>query len=120
VRANGRPRAARVLVLHGADDGLVPAAFAGRAWVRGVEARGYAGELRYWELPQVQHFDAFLGLPAFAGRMLPLLPYAHQALDLAWAALESDAPLPPARPVRSRVPAAGVALDRSALGTLVP
>lgn len=92
--ATGRPRAARVLVLHGADDGLVPAAFAGRAWVRAVESAGFDGELRYWELPQVQHFDAFLGLPAFAGRMLPLMPYAHEALDLAWAAVVDGRPLP--------------------------
>jgi len=119
-RASGRPRASRVLVLHGADDGLVPAAFSGRAWVRGVEARGYTGELRYWELPHVQHFDAFLGLPAFAGRMLPLLPYVHEALDLAWNKVVDGAPLPPAGLVVARVPAAGVPLDRGALGRLRP
>jgi hydroxybutyrate-dimer hydrolase len=117
-RANGRPRAPRVLVVHGAEDGLVPAALSARAWVRGVEARGYAGELRYWEIPRVQHFDAFLGLPAFAGRMLPLLPYAHQALDLAWAALEQGTPLAPPGEVANRAPATGVALDRQALGHL--
>lgn len=118
--ASGRPRAARVLVLHGADDGLVPVAFAGRAWVRGVESAGYAGALRYWELPHVQHFDAFLGLPAFAGRMLPLMPYAHQALDLAWDAVRDDRPLPPARPVSSRVPPAGTPIEATDLGRLAP
>jgi hydroxybutyrate-dimer hydrolase len=43
--------------------------------------------LIYDELPDVQHFDAFLPLPAFAGRMQPLLPPAHAALDRAWAAI---------------------------------
>jgi hydroxybutyrate-dimer hydrolase len=119
-RASGRPVASRILVLHGADDGLVPAAFAGRAWVRGVEAAGYGGELRFWELPHVQHFDAFLGLPAFAGRMLPLMPYAHQALDLAWDAVRNDRPLPPARPVSSRVPPAGTPIEAADLGRLAP
>lgn len=118
--ATGRPRAARVLVLHGADDGLVPAAFAGRAWVRAVESAGFDGELRYWELPQVQHFDAFLGLPAFAGRMLPLMPYAHQALDLAWAAVIDGSALPPAGPVRTPPPAAADPIDAATLGRLIP
>jgi hydroxybutyrate-dimer hydrolase len=119
-RATGRPVASRVLVLHGADDGLVPAAFAARAWVRGVQAAGYAGELRYWEIPHVQHFDAFLGLPTFAGRMLPLMPYAHQALDLAWATVAEGRAVPPAGPVTNRVPHAGSRLDAADLGRLAP
>jgi hydroxybutyrate-dimer hydrolase len=118
IRASARPRAARILVVHGHDDGLVPAAFTGRAWTTAVAEAGFAGELRYWELPHVQHFDAFLGLPAFAGRLLPLIPYAHQALDLAWAAVTAGTPLPPARAVDNRVPAAGVALTAGDLGRL--
>jgi hydroxybutyrate-dimer hydrolase len=118
IRATAQPRAGRILVVHGHDDGLVPAAFTGRAWTRAVAAGGYRGELRYWELPHVQHFDAFLGLPAFAGRLLPLIPYAHQALDLAWAAVIADQPLPPARAVDNRVPDAGAALTARDLGQL--
>jgi hydroxybutyrate-dimer hydrolase len=86
-RASARPRVGHIHVLHGADDGLVPAAFASRAWVGAVRAGGAAGTLIYDELPNVQHFDAFLPLPAFAGRMQPLLPPAHAALDRAWAAI---------------------------------
>lgn len=86
-RATARPRVGHIHVLHGADDGLVPAAFAARAWVDAVRAGGTAGTLIYDELPNVQHFDAFLPLPAFAGRMQPLLPPAHAALDRAWAAV---------------------------------
>jgi hydroxybutyrate-dimer hydrolase len=83
--ATARPRAPHIHVLHGADDGLVPAAFSSRAWVEAVRASGTPGTLVYDELPNVQHFDAFLPLPAFAGRMKPLLPPAHAALDDAFA-----------------------------------
>lgn len=118
IRATAQPRALRILVVHGHDDGLVPAAFTGRAWTTAVAANGHAGELRYWELPHVQHFDAFLGLPAFAGRLLPLIPYAHQALDLAWDAVVTGAPLPPSRAVDNHVPDAGTALTARDLGRL--
>jgi hydroxybutyrate-dimer hydrolase len=91
-RASARPRASNIHVLHGADDGLVPAAFASRAWVAAVRASG--ATVVYDELADVQHFDAFLPLPAFAGRMRPLLPPAHAALDAAFARLNG----PNARP----------------------
>jgi hydroxybutyrate-dimer hydrolase len=68
----------------------------------------------------VQHFDAFLGLPTFAGRMLPLMPYAHQALDLAWATVAEGRAVPPAGPVTNRVPHAGSRLDAADLGRLAP
>lgn len=116
--ATAVPRTSRVLVVHGADDGLVPAAFTSRAWAAAVRTNAPSVALRYWEPNHVQHFDAFLGAPAFAGRMLPLMAYAHQALDLAWRCVLDDSALPEALPVVNRVPAAGTPLTAADIGAL--
>ena len=83
-----------------------------------VRESGYSGALRYWEIPHTQHFGAYLALPTFAGRMLPLLPYAHQALDMAWAAVVEGASLPPEAAVQNQVPVVGTALTADDLGQL--
>lgn len=81
-----------VIVVHGADDGLVPEAFSGGAYARLSAHEG--ATLRYWRVHNAQHFDAFLGLPVLGARYLPMLPYGYRALDAAWAHLADDAPLP--------------------------
>lgn len=81
-----------VIVVHGADDGLVPEAFSGAAYSRLSAHEG--ATLRYWRVRNAQHFDAFLGLPVLGARYLPMLPYGYRALDAAWNHLANDAPLP--------------------------
>jgi hydroxybutyrate-dimer hydrolase len=81
-----------VFVIHGADDGLVPEAFSGGAYVAAANAAG--GDVRYWRVANAQHFDAFLGLPPLATRYVPLLPYAYRALDAMWAHIADGTPLP--------------------------
>lgn len=89
----GLPRAGLpVMVVHGTDDGLVPIAFSSRPYVAKAQAAGR--EVRYWQVRNVQHFDAFLGLPDYAARYLPLLPYVYEALDRVAAHLDDGAPLP--------------------------
>lgn len=88
-----RPRAGLpVIVVHGADDGLVPEAFSGAAYATWAKREG--ATLRYWRVRNAQHFDAFLGLPVLAARYLPMLPYGYRALDAAWAHAADGAPLP--------------------------
>ena len=50
--------------------------------------------MRYWQVRNAQHFDAFLGFPAYGARYAPLLPYVHAALDRVWAHLEGQGSLP--------------------------
>ncbi|RFF27612.1 MULTISPECIES: 3-hydroxybutyrate oligomer hydrolase family protein [unclassified Wenzhouxiangella] len=79
-RASARlPGDAPVIVIHGADDGLIPPAFSSRPWVE--QARENGGNLTYWEVEKAQHFDVLLGAPGVAGRYVPLLPYGWRALD---------------------------------------
>ncbi len=92
VRA-GPPRAGLpVVVIHGVDDGLVPMAFSSAPYVARAQAAGR--DVRYWQVRNAQHFDAFLGLPDYAARYVPLLPYVHAALDRVVAHLDDGAALP--------------------------
>jgi hydroxybutyrate-dimer hydrolase len=77
----GPPRAGLPLIVaHGLEDGLIREQFSSAAYVRMAQAAGRP--LRYWPLPHVQHFDAFIGLPVWSSRYLPMLAYGYRALDI--------------------------------------
>ena len=84
-----------VLVIHGADDGLVPEAFSGGAYA--IWAGKSRPSVRYWQVKHAQHFDAFLGQPVLAMQYVPLMPYAYRGLDAVWAAIAESKPLPESR-----------------------
>lgn len=102
-----------IILVHGEDDGLLPIAFSSDPCVAALEAAGRTPT--YWRVPHAQHFDAFLALPQFGDRHVPLLPYGYAALDRMLAHLAQGVALPPSRRIDSRPRGAG-ALDRSMLG----
>jgi hydroxybutyrate-dimer hydrolase len=108
-----------VVVLHGRDDSLVSVNHAARAYaVANWRALGVRDGLRYYELPGVQHFDAFLPLPGMRGRYRPMQPQLNAALDLLHERLASGRPLPPSQVVReaiSRNPGADAIVWRGGL-----
>jgi hydroxybutyrate-dimer hydrolase len=81
-----------VVVIHGTDDGLVPQAFSSAPYVAMAQAAGR--DVRYWQVRNAQHFDAFLGFPQYGAVYLPLLPYVYAALDRVDAGLDGEAALP--------------------------
>lgn len=101
-----------LIVVHGEDDGLLPFAFTSAAYVDALAARGRAPV--FWRIPHAQHFDAFLALPGFGDRYVPLLPYGYVALDAMWKHLLDAAPLPASMRFATR-PRGTAALDRGAL-----
>ena len=70
------------IIIHGLDDGLIPAAFSSAPYV--AMAKDHGRNVRYWRVHNAQHFDAFVGLPDWASRYVPLMPYAYHALDAVW------------------------------------
>lgn len=93
-----------VVVIHGTDDGLVPIAFNSRPWV--AKARAAGRDVRYWQVRHAQHFDAFLALPDYRARYVPMLPYVYAALDRVAAHLDDPSAPLPASAVIATAPAA--------------
>jgi len=76
-----------VLILHGRQDGLIPAAFSSRTYVGAARDNG-AARLAYWEIDGAQHFDAIVPVPGVSERYRPLLPFFWEALDRIEAVLD--------------------------------
>ncbi len=80
------------IVIHGIDDGLIPAAFSSAPYVAMAKHQGR--NVRYWRVHNAQHFDAFIGLPSWTNRYVPLMPYAYHALNAVWLHVSRAAELP--------------------------
>nr|WP_205746303.1 3-hydroxybutyrate oligomer hydrolase family protein [Dyella amyloliquefaciens] len=103
-----------VWVVHGAADGLLPPAFTSEPYVDWLRSKG--GHPLYWKVPYAQHFDAFLALPGFGDKHVPLLPYGYAALDRLWAHLYDGAPWPAVVPAPTPQPRGSGELTMAALG----
>lgn len=102
-----------VLVVHGAEDGLIPVAFSSEPYVAWLRASGRSPV--FWKVPHAQHFDAFLAFPDFGDRHAPLLPFGYAALDRAWAHIAEGRPLPEDALVRDTRPRGPGPLTAAAL-----
>lgn len=97
-------------VVHGASDGLLPTAFSSEPYVAWLREQGR--HPLYWKVPYAQHFDAFLALPGFGDRHVPLLPYGYAALDRLWAHLYEGAAWPLDLPTPTTTPRGAGPLER--------
>src|SRR5690606_25284656 len=104
-----------ITVIHGLDDGLIPPAFSSAPYVAAAQVAGR--DVRYWQVRNAQHFDAFLVLPIYAARYVPLLPYVYVALDRTWAHLQDGAPLPGDAVIETTPRGAGSPLGAAHLAT---
>jgi hydroxybutyrate-dimer hydrolase len=101
-----------IWIIHGADDGLLPVTFSAKPYMTWLRNNGRTPV--YWPIRHVQHFDAWLALPGFGDRYVPLLPYAYFALDRMWSHLVEGAALPSLPPPAASPRGAGK-LDASHL-----
>ncbi|MGY1521704.1 3-hydroxybutyrate oligomer hydrolase family protein [Luteimonas sp. A482] len=102
-----------MVIVHGADDGLVPMAFSSVPYVAAARAAGR--DVRFWEVRNAQHFDGFLGLPDYAARYVPLLPYMYAALDRVTAHLDEEGGLPANAVIATTPRGMGRALEKTNL-----
>ena len=101
---HGKP----AIIVHGRADNLVPVNHASRAYYalnQFIERQH--SDLRYYEVTNAQHFEAFLSLPGYDTRYLPLHVYGIQTLNMMYAHLKHGAPLAPSQVVRT-IPRGGV------------
>ncbi|HEX6363132.1 MAG TPA: 3-hydroxybutyrate oligomer hydrolase family protein [Albitalea sp.] len=100
----GKPAA----IVHGRSDTLVPVNHASRAYVAfNARVEGASSNVRYYEIVNGQHFDAFLpnaaagGVQGYDALFVPVHHYFIQAMDLMWARLTAGTALPPSQVVRA-------------------
>ena len=90
------------IIVAGRSDALIPVNNNARAYTalnRTIE--GGASKLRYIEVENGQHFDAFLPFAGFDTRFVPLHPYFNQAMDVMWAHLKNGTALPASQVVHT-------------------
>jgi len=104
-----------VWVIHGREDGLLPIKFNSDPYVDWLHRNGRAPI--YWPIVHSQHFDAFLALPGFGDRYVPLLPYGYAALDRMWSHLVNGSALDAGTPPAATPRGAGK-LDAAHLGLM--
>jgi hydroxybutyrate-dimer hydrolase len=96
---HGKP----AILVQGRSDTLVPVNHGSRAYYgMNQVTEGGASQVRYYEVQNAQHFDAFItAFPGYQQRLVPLHRYVINALDLMYAHLRSGAALPPSQVVRT-------------------
>lgn len=102
---HGRPG----IIIAGRNDALVPVNHAARAYYGFNQVvEGADSKLRYMEVTNAHHLDAFNALPGFDNRFVPLHHYFTEALDRMLDHLRNGTPLPPSQVVQT-VPRTGAA-----------
>lgn len=101
-----------VIIVAGRSDALVPVNHAGRAYAA-LNTKAEANpNVRYYEIENGNHFDAFLpnaaggGVQGYDALLVPVHYYLNNALDLMWARLTGSGSLPASQVVRA-VPRGG-------------
>ncbi|WP_233886633.1 D-(-)-3-hydroxybutyrate oligomer hydrolase [Paraburkholderia flagellata] len=100
VNANlhGKP----AIIVQGRSDALVPINHASRAYLAAnSEREGSRSRVSLYEVMNGQHFDAFLAVPGFDTRFVPVHYYNIAALNLMWSHLKNGTPLPPSQVIRT-------------------
>jgi hydroxybutyrate-dimer hydrolase len=113
VLLSGNLRGRPAVIVHGRNDALVPVNHSSRPYVAfNSRVEGTQSNLRYYEVVNGNHFDAFLpnlaggGVQGFDTLFVPLHVYFNQAMNLMWERLRNNVALPPSQVVRA-VPRGG-------------
>ncbi|MEY4730861.1 MAG: hypothetical protein RL020_2019 [Pseudomonadota bacterium] len=117
VKVTGNLKGKPTIIVNGRADGVVSPNFSSRSYVAANQrAEGAASKLKYIEVANAQHLDAFNGFAGFDSRFVPLHVYFTGALDAMWNHLKNRAPLPASQVVRAvpRQVVAGKAVELTA------
>lgn len=106
VLLGGNLRGKPALIIAGRSDALLPVNHASRAYVAfNSKVEGASSNLRYYEIMNGNHFDAFLpvagGVAGYDALLVPVHYYFVNGMDLMWTKLTAGAALPPSQVVRT-------------------
>jgi hydroxybutyrate-dimer hydrolase len=111
---NGKP----TVIVSGRSDTLIPVNHASRAYYGASrKSDGSASKLRYYEVTNAQHFDAFIDnglLPGYDSNLVPLHVYFNRGMDIMYAHLKNGTALPDSQVIRT-TPRGGTAGSAPAL-----
>jgi hydroxybutyrate-dimer hydrolase len=108
VLLTGNLRGKPAIFVQGRSDTLVPVNHASRAYAAfNSKVEGANSNLRYYEILNGNHFDAFVpnaaggGVQGYDALLVPVHYYFLNAMDLMWARLKSGVALPASQVVRT-------------------
>ncbi|MFO1037199.1 MAG: 3-hydroxybutyrate oligomer hydrolase family protein [Geminicoccaceae bacterium] len=110
ILADGKLGGIPTVIVHGRSDALVQPNHSSRAYYAlSLLADGRRSRIRYWEVTNAQHLDAFNALPGLSSSFVPLHYYFMKAMDLVYGSLtDRSAPaLPPSQVIRTTPRAGG-------------
>lgn len=103
IEAHGELGGLPAIIVHGQADGLIPVNHSSRPYLAlNFQKEGQHSNLKYYEVENAHHFDAFNALPQLQTSYVPLHHYYEQALDLMWLHLKEQKPLPPSQLVKTK------------------
>ena len=98
---NGKP----TIIVSGRSDTLIPVNHAARAYYgANRKSEGSTSKLRYYEVTNAQHFDAFIDNGLLAGydtNLVPLHVYFNRSMDIMYAHLKNGTALPDSQVIRT-------------------
>jgi len=102
VRAHGNLRGKPAIIVTGRNDAILPPNHTSRAYF-GLNQRreGSRSGLRYIEITNAHHLDAFNAFPGFNDHYIPLHHYFIQAMDRMFDHLKNGTPLPASQVVHT-------------------
>jgi len=107
VLLTGNLRSKPTVIVQGRSDTLLPVNHASRAYVAFNSKVEGANNVRYYEIQNGNHFDAFLpnlaggGVNGYDALLVPVHYYFVNAMDLMWAHLKNGVALPASQLVRT-------------------
>jgi len=108
VLLKGNLRSIPSVIVACRSDTLVPVNHAARAYVAFNSKVEAGSNVRYYEIQNGQHFDAFIpslaagtGINGYDVLFVPVHYYFINAMDLLWEKLKNNVPLPPSQVVRT-------------------
>jgi hydroxybutyrate-dimer hydrolase len=108
VLLTGNLRGKPTVIVQGRSDTLVPVNHASRAYVAfNSKVEAASSNVRYYEIQNGNHFDAFLpnaaggGVQGYDALLVPVHYYFVNGMDLMWARLKNGTAMPPSQVVRT-------------------
>src|SRR5262249_22680568 len=108
VLLTGNLRGKPAVLIQGRSDTLLPVNHTSRAYAAfHSKVEGASSNLRYYDILNGNHFDAFLpnlasgGVNGYDALLVPVHYYYLNGMDLMWAKLKNGAELPPSQVVRT-------------------